>query len=143
MSQPLAKTPPAYNSSVLCPCHPIPLLVVLFSIAGTGQVSSWAMPRTTNNEAEYQALLQAVEWLLERKELLADDIQICFRLNSNLVVSQLRGLWEIKEPRLQQLAGKVRSCLLQLPGTYTFEHIPREENAYADRLANNTLDKRA
>src|SRR5258708_38038268 len=37
MSQPLAKTPPAYNSSVLCPCDPIPLLVVLFSIAGTGQ----------------------------------------------------------------------------------------------------------
>src|SRR5258708_15695545 len=36
MSQPLAKTPPAYNSSVLCPCDPIPLLVVLFSIAGTG-----------------------------------------------------------------------------------------------------------
>jgi ribonuclease HI len=97
----------------------------------------------TNNEAEYQALLQAVEWLLERKELLADDIQIRFRLDSNLVVSQLRGLWGIKELRLQQLAGKVRSCLLQLPGTYTFEHIPREENAYADRLANDTLDKRA
>lgn len=36
MSQPLAKTPPAYNSSVLCPCDSIPLLVVLFSIAGTG-----------------------------------------------------------------------------------------------------------
>jgi len=36
MSQPLAKTPPAYNSSVLCPCDPIPLLVVLFSIAGAG-----------------------------------------------------------------------------------------------------------
>ena len=97
---------------------------------------------TTNNEAEYQALLQAVEWLLERKELLADAIQIRFRLDSNLVVSQLLGLWAIKEPRLQQLAGKVQSCLLQLPGTYTFEHIPREENMYADRLANDTLDKR-
>ncbi len=96
----------------------------------------------TNNEAEYQAILQAVEWLLERKELLADDIEICFRLDSKLVVSQLQGLWRIKEPRLQQLAGKVRSCLLQLPGTYTFEHIPREENAYADKLANDTLDKR-
>src|SRR5258708_7721792 len=39
MSQPLAKTPPAYNSSVLCPCDPIPLLVVLFSIAGTGHLN--------------------------------------------------------------------------------------------------------
>ncbi len=97
----------------------------------------------TNNEAEYQALLQAVEWLLEHKELLADTIQIHFRLDSKLVVSQLLGLWGIKEPRLRQLAGKVRSCLHQLPGTYTFEYVPREENTYADRLANNTLDKRA
>ena len=40
MSQPLAKTPPAYNSSVLCPCDPIPLLVVLFSIAGTGHITT-------------------------------------------------------------------------------------------------------
>ena len=101
------------------------------------------LDNATNNEAENQALLQAVEWLLERKELLADAIQIRFRLDSNLVVSQLLGLWAIKEPRLQLLAGKVQSCLLQLPGTYTFEHIPREENTYADRLANDTLDKRA
>jgi probable phosphoglycerate mutase len=95
----------------------------------------------TNNEAEYQALLQAVEWLLERKELLADDIQIRFRLDSNLVISQLLGRWRIREPRLKPLAGKVHSCLHQLPGTNTFEHIPREENTYADRLANETLDK--
>lgn len=95
----------------------------------------------TNNEAEYHALLQAVEWLLERKELLADDIQIHFRLDSNLVVSQMQGQWRIKEPRLKLLAGKVRAGLLHLPGTHTFEHIPREQNAYADRLANETLDK--
>lgn len=41
MSQPLAKTPPAYNSSVLCPGDPIPLLVVLFSIADTRQALSF------------------------------------------------------------------------------------------------------
>jgi ribonuclease HI len=50
----------------------------------------------TNNVAEYQAVLQAVAWLLEHKELLADDIHISFRLDSSLVVSQLSGLWEIK-----------------------------------------------
>jgi ribonuclease HI len=99
--------------------------------------------KTTNNEAEYQAFFQAVEWLLERKELLADDIHIRFHLDSKLVVFQLLGLWRIKEPRLKPLAGKVQSCLLQLPGKYTFEHISRKENTYADRLANDTLDKRA
>ncbi len=99
-----------------------------------------ALGDATNNVAEYQALLHAVRWLLAQKELLAEDIQIDFRLDSNLVVSQLLGLNKIKHPELRQLAGEVRSCLRQLPGTYTFKHIPREENRDADRLANDALD---
>jgi ribonuclease H / adenosylcobalamin/alpha-ribazole phosphatase len=78
---------------------------------------------------------------LAHKELLADDIHISFRLDSSLVVSQLLGLWKLNAPKLQQLAGEVRKHLRQLPGTHTFEHIPREENTYADRLANDTLDQ--
>ncbi len=100
----------------------------------------FALGIATNNVAEYQAVLHAVEWLLAHKELLADDIHISFRLDSSLVVSQLIGLWNIKDPKLQQLAGEVREHLHQLPGTHTFEYIPREENTYADRLANDTLD---
>jgi len=95
----------------------------------------------TNNVAEYQAVLHAVEWLLAHQELLADEIHIRFRLDSQLVVSQLSGLWEIKDPKMQQLAGEVKAHLRQLPGTHTFDLIPREENRYADRLANDTLDK--
>jgi len=90
--------------------------------------------------AEYQAVLHAVAWLFAHKELLADDIQISFRMDSSLVVSQLSGLWKIKDSNLQQLAGKVKAHLRQLPGTHTFDHIPRAENKYADRLANDTLD---
>ena len=100
----------------------------------------FALGMATNNEAEYQAVLHAVAWLLAHKELLANDIHLNFRLDSMLVVSQLSGLWEINAPKLQQLAGKVREHLRQLPGTHTFDHIPREENKYADRLANDTLD---
>jgi ribonuclease HI len=95
---------------------------------------------TTNNEAEYRAVLQAVEWLLARKELLAEHIRMDFRLDSNLVVSQLSGSWKIKDPKLQQLANEVLSYLSQLPGTCTFTYIPREENTCADRLANEMLD---
>lgn len=95
----------------------------------------------TNNVAEYQAVLHAVEWLVEQKELLADDLQIHFRLDSNLVVSQLSGLWEIRDPDLQKLAEKVLSLLGQLPGTHTFDHIPREKNKQTDRLANEALDQ--
>ena len=100
----------------------------------------FALGIATNNVAEYQAVLHAVEWLLEHRELLADDIHISFRIDSSLVVSQLLGLWKIKDPKMQQLAGEVRAHLRQLPGTHTFDHIPREENTYADRLANATLD---
>ncbi len=100
----------------------------------------FALGIATNNVAEYQAVLHAVEWLLAHKELLADDIHISFRMDSILVASQLLGLWKIKDPNMQQLAGEVREHLHQLPGTHTFDHIPREENKYADKLANDTLD---
>jgi ribonuclease HI len=79
--------------------------------------------------------------LLAHKELLADDIHIRFRTDSNLVVSQLSDRWKIHVPHLQQLAGEVREHLRQLPGTHTLEYIPREENKVADRLANDALDK--
>lgn len=98
-----------------------------------------ALGIATNNVAEYQAVLQAVQWLIEHKELLADDIHLSFCLDSNLVVSQLSGLWRINQ-KMQQLAGEVKEHLRQLPGTHTFTHIPREKNRYADQLANNTLD---
>ena len=100
----------------------------------------FALGIATNNVAEYQAVLHAVKWLLAHQELLADDIHISFRMDSNLVVSQLSGSMKIKAPKMQQLAGKVKAHLRQLPGTHTFDHIPREENKYADRLANDILD---
>ena len=100
----------------------------------------FALGIATNNVAEYQAVLHAVKWLCAHKELLADDIHISFRLDSNLVVSQLSGSMKIKDPKMQQLAREVKAHLRQLPGTHTFEYIPREENKYADRLANDTLD---
>jgi ribonuclease HI len=94
----------------------------------------------TNNEAEYRALLQAVKWLFERKALLANDVQIRFYLDAELIVKQLLGLNRINHPKLQELAEEVKSYLSQLPGTYTLVHIAREENTQADRLANDALD---
>src|SRR6266704_2497336 len=75
----------------------------------------FALGIATNNVAEYQAVLHAVEWLFMHKELLADDIHISFRLDSNLVVSQMSGSMKIKAPKMQQLAGKVKAHLRQLP----------------------------
>ena len=95
----------------------------------------------TNNVAEYQAVLHAVDWLLAHTTLLADTIQLNFRMDSQLVAAQLSGQWKIKDPKLRQLAEDVFSCLRRLPGTSTFRYIPREENTEADALANRALDK--
>lgn len=95
----------------------------------------------TNNVAEYQAVLHALDWLLAHKTLLADTIQLNFRMDSQLVAAQLSGQWKIKDPKLLQLAEEVFSRLRQLPGTSTFRYIPREENKEADALANYALDK--
>jgi probable phosphoglycerate mutase len=95
----------------------------------------------TNNVAEYQAVLYALDWVLARKKLLAENVHLNFRMDSRLVASQLSGQWKINDPELQQLAEEVLSRLLQLPGTRTLEYIPREGNMHADRLANDALDK--
>ena len=100
-----------------------------------------ALGIATNNVAEYQAVLHAVEWLLAHKELLAADIHINFRMDSKLVASQLSGQWKIQDPKMRQLTGDIRERLCQLPGTHAFGYIPREENTEADRVANHTLDK--
>jgi ribonuclease HI len=97
--------------------------------------------QATNNVAEYLAVLYAVDWLLAHKTHLAENVQLNFRMDSQLVALQLSGQWQIKNAKLQQIAGEIRERLCQLPGTYTFGHIPRKENTVADTLANHTLDK--
>ena len=91
----------------------------------------------TNNWAEYEAVVIALGRLLEMG-LLGKDLE--FRLDSQLVVEQLKGNWKIKEPGLKVQASKVRGLLKDF-GTVTFSYIPREENKEADRLVNEALDE--
>ncbi len=90
----------------------------------------------TNNWAEYEGVIFALGKLFEIVERGAD---VDFKLDSLLVVEQLRGNWKIKEPALKQQVLKVQSLLKEF-GTVTFSHIPREENKEADKLVNETLD---
>ena len=89
----------------------------------------------TNNVAEYKGLLAALQWAVDHDE---QDVQI--RSDSELLVKQMRGEFRIKHPGLQPLAARARLLLMQL-GRVTFDHVPREQNVEADRLANLGMDE--
>lgn len=90
---------------------------------------------STNNVAEYKALIAGLELALEQgvKEL---DVF----LDSELVVSQVKGEWKIKNERLRQLAATAQTLLSRFD-KWSLQHVPRGRNADADRLANLGMDQ--
>ena len=99
--------------------------------------------QTTNNVAEYQAVIEALTWLknnFKMKETLNN--QIDFFLDSNLVVNQLNGFFKIKDAKLKNLIIKVRSLEKEINEKIFYHFIPRQKNYHADFLVNQTLDKK-
>jgi probable phosphoglycerate mutase len=91
----------------------------------------------TNNVAEYRALLAALEWA---RSYGASAVHI--RSDSQLLVQQMLGNYKVKHPGLQPLHAKARLLAHQI-GRVTFEHVRRESNTHADRLANAAMDDAA
>ena len=115
--------------------------------AGAGAVISDSQGRTlkelkvylgiaSNNEAEYQAAILALERALE-----LGVRRVTLFLDSELVVRQLRGEYRVREPRLKSLHHKAREALNQF-SQYSILSIPREENRRADQLANEAIDQK-
>lgn len=94
---------------------------------------------STNNEAEYEAILASLTWLVAQKNTLQPE-RIVWQLDSKLVVEQLNRNWKIKEERLRQKAEKCWLLLDSLKTPYTISHVLREKNQEADRLVNQALD---
>lgn len=96
----------------------------------------------TNNEAEYQAVVFALEKV---RALLGKDkvknVSIEFLMDSDLAVHQLSGQWRIEGKTIIPLFVKIWNLRLDF-GPIAFCHIPREQNKEADRLVNIELDKR-
>lgn len=92
----------------------------------------------TNNWAEYEAVFLA---LTEAKKMGFAQRVVEVRLDSKLIAEQLMGSWKIKEPTLKSQWAKVRALILESFPAITFKHIPREENAEADRLVNEAVDE--
>jgi len=93
---------------------------------------------TTNNFAEYQAVISALEWLRKNQNNLREFEKINFFLDSKLVVNQLNGIYKIKNFDLKNQAVKVKTLEKSLPFLVRYSHIPREENKIADFLVNQS-----
>ncbi|OQX18097.1 MAG: ribonuclease H [Desulfobulbaceae bacterium A2] len=91
----------------------------------------------TNNVAEYRALLAG----LEAAEKLPCR-RIDLRLDSELIVRQLQGRYQVKHPALKPLYQEARERLAGFEA-WGASHIPRAQNARADQLANQGIDGRA
>ncbi|QQR93837.1 ribonuclease HI family protein [bacterium] len=92
------------------------------------------MQNATNNVAEYNGLLLGLEYC-SRKKLAQIEIQ----MDSELIVQQLLGKYQVKDEKMKELFTKVKKLLEKFEG-YKISHIPREENKLADRLVNLILD---
>lgn len=91
----------------------------------------------TNNVAEYRGLLAALEWAVEHH---VEALHV--RSDSLLLVKQMLGEYRVKHVGLQPLHQQARGLARRLKRV-TFEHVRRELNAHADRLANEAMDTAA
>ncbi len=90
--------------------------------------------RATNNQAEYRAIIAALE---EAIRLGVKQVEI--KTDSELVVKQINGEYRVKKATLKPLYQQVKQLLGSLEG-FTITHIPRQQNTEADNLANKALN---
>jgi ribonuclease HI len=93
--------------------------------------------RATNNVAEYEGLVLALELASQLK-----PGRLVVKLDSELVVKQMNREYKVKDPRLAELHRRVSRLAGGLPSV-GFEHISRKENKKADSLVNAALDGKA
>jgi len=107
---------------------------VLVTADGIAAEGGERIGRATNNQAEYEALVRALE--------VAADYgfgELEIRGDSQLVVRQVRGGWDTNDPTLREKRARVRELLTGFD-SWSIEHVPRDINDRADELANEALD---
>jgi ribonuclease HI len=95
----------------------------------------------TNNQAEYQGVILALEWAKKDSRFNSKDLNVNFFVDSELIAKQIKGLYKVKDPTLKSLYSRVKDLLAKIPAKFTFQNIPRAKNKMADFLVNETLDK--
>ena len=95
---------------------------------------------TTNNQAEYTAVVRALQ---ECKKLFGEKLRetsIEVRMDSELVVRQLSGLYKVKEAGMKEQFARVAKLRLEDAPHIIFTHVRREKNKRADELVNQAID---
>ena len=95
---------------------------------------SGSLGNTTNNIAEYNGLLAALQWAIDH-----DVTALHVKGDSLLIIEQMRGNYKVKNEGLKPLHMKARMMVMQI-GNVKFDHVPREQNKDADRLSNVGMD---
>jgi ribonuclease HI len=89
----------------------------------------------TNNVAEYQALIGALEYAIENQHRALKVVS-----DSELLVRQIKGIYKVKEPTLRDLHARATELISRLEW-FQIEHVLRGHNREADQLANEAMDK--
>ncbi len=96
---------------------------------------SEAIGITTNNVAEYRALVEGLKRALKRK---CTPVEV--RADSELIVRQMLGEYKVKHENLKRFFEEAQALKARFKG-FKIAHVPREENRRADELANQALDE--
>src|SRR5262244_684981 len=91
--------------------------------------------RQTNNYAEYQALIAALEYAVEHGPKALKVVS-----DSELMVRQIKGIYKVKDPTLRDLHARASQLIRKLEW-FEIEHVLRGKNREADELANAAMDK--
>ncbi|HEX9036768.1 MAG TPA: ribonuclease HI family protein [Ktedonobacterales bacterium] len=103
------------------------------TVLATGKLYLGVM---TNNQAEYRALILGLKSVAH-----FHPAQVRVFMDSDLIVNQMRGTYKVRHPDLEPLWREACALVKALPSV-TFDHVPRAQNALADKLANEALNAR-
>ena len=117
--------------------NPGPAAIGVMAYLGNDPHPFWkaskAIGNTTNNQAEYRALICALEYAVS---IQATDVEV--RSDSELIVHQMNGIYRVKNADLKPLYLEAKRLAGLIPH-FTIRAVPREQNSKADKLANQGL----